>query len=103
MTESQTPHRRQITVRRAPKFGIFLALGALLAFVVALILALSSPESAEHSRTAVIGFFTVILILPGVAVGAVVWLILDRISVRRSREATVESIDEAPDETSHPS
>lgn len=101
MSESQTQQRRQVTIRRAPKIGVFLALGVMLAFIVSMIFALSGPESAEHSRIAVLGFFTAILVLPGMAVGALAALILDRISVRNSREATVEAIDE--DETPYPS
>ncbi len=103
MSESQIPQRRQVTVRRAPKFGVFLALGVMLAFIVAMIFALTGPESAEHSRFAILGFFTAILAVPGVAVGALAALILDRISIRKSREATFEAINEEEDQTSPPS
>lgn len=92
------PERRQITVRRAPKFAVFLMLGALLGFLVAVALALTGPESAEHTRISVLGFFTMLLVLPGLAVGGLTALLFDRASIRQAQRATVEAVDAADDD-----
>lgn len=92
------PERRQITVRRAPKFAVFLMLGALLGFLVAVAFALTGPESAEHTRISVLGFFTMLLVLPGLAVGGLTALLFDRASIRQAQRATVEAVDGADDD-----
>ncbi|WP_323959321.1 hypothetical protein GC088_12425 [Arthrobacter sp. JZ12] len=87
---SQHPERRQVTVRRAPKFASFMGLGALIGFIAALIVAYSGPGDPTLTRESVLGFFTVVFALPGVLLGALLALLLDWISVRRARQATAE-------------
>ncbi|MCC3281435.1 hypothetical protein [Arthrobacter caoxuetaonis] len=98
-SEQHSPERREITIRRAPRFVPFMALGVVVAFVVALVMAYTGPENPQYTREAVLGFFTVMLALPGVALGCVAALILDRISVRRSEHAIVEAADDDPGST----
>ncbi|MCY0905564.1 hypothetical protein [Arthrobacter sp. H14-L1] len=91
----QAPELRRATVRRAPKFVPFLIAGALVGILAAAIVALAGPGSASFDRTTVFGFFAVLLALPGVALGAVVALLLDRGSVRRSERIVLERADDA--------
>ena len=95
-SEQHSPERRGITIRRAPRFVPFMALGVVIGFVAALFVAYTGPEDPQYTREAVLGFFTVMFALPGVALGSVAALILDRISVRRSEHAVVEAADDEP-------
>lgn len=98
-SEQHSPERREITIRRAPRFVPFMALGVVAAFFTALIMAYTGDENPQYTREAVLGFFTVMFALPGVALGSIAALILDRISIRRSEHAVVEAADDEPDST----
>ena len=90
MTSQQPPQRRQVTIRRAPKFAPFMGLGALIGFIAALIVAYTGPADPTLTRESVLGFFTVVFAIPGLLIGGLVALLLDRISVRRMKQATAE-------------
>ena len=92
--------RRELTVRRAPKFVPFMIVGALLGVVAAGIFTLLSPSTEDFEPSSVFGFFSVLLVLPGLGLGAVAALVIDRQSVRRARTAVVESLPESDDDTS---
>jgi len=93
------PERREVTVRRAPKYVPFLILGGLVGVGVAAVLAYTLPGDASYDSSSVFGFFMVLCAAGGVILGAVAALVLDRISVRRAQRAVVESVpDSAPDE-----
>lgn len=87
-----------VRVRRAPKIAVFLVLGAALGIVVAMILTFAFGGSAEESPNTglvytqgqVFGFLALICITVGVALGAVVALILDRRSSLHTREVQVD-------------
>ncbi|MFJ3958211.1 hypothetical protein [Arthrobacter sp. NPDC090010] len=90
---------RQITVRTAPKYVPFLVAGGLVGLAVAAISAFGfpSPQSVSNPGRAydpstVFGFLAVLFAGVGVALGAVVALILDRIGRRNSRIATVREL-----------
>ena len=94
MSSQQPPERRQVTVRRAPKFAPFMGLGALIGFIAALIVAYTGPADPTLTRESVLGFFTVVFAIPGLLIGALVALLLDRRSVRRMKQATAERTDD---------
>jgi hypothetical protein len=82
--------RREVVVRRAPKFVPFMAAGVVLGVVVAAVTALAGPESAEFTRGAVFGFFAVLFGLAGLLAGAVAALVLDRVGVKRAEHLFAE-------------
>ncbi|WP_235825159.1 potassium transporter Trk [Agromyces badenianii] len=88
--------RDTVTVRRAPKYSRFLTLGALLGAVVALILTVAFPDNDEFDKGQVFGFLLLACATVGVALGAVVALLIDRASARRAKAVTAEH------ETIHP-
>jgi hypothetical protein len=97
-TQPETPERREITVRRAPKYVPFLILGGLIGFALAAFLAYGVPGDPSYDRGSVFGFFMVLCGGGGVILGAVAALVLDQVSVRRTRRAVVESApDNSPD------
>lgn len=90
MSSQHPPERRQVTVRRAPKFAPFMGLGALVGFIAALIVAYTGPVDPTLTRESVLGFFTIVFALPGLLIGGLVALLLDWLSTRRTRQATAE-------------
>lgn len=106
---SRTDDRREsVRVRRAPKISVFLALGAAAGILVALILTFAVGDPGQESPSTglvytqgqVFGFLALICITIGVALGAVVALILDRRSSRRTREVQVDHSSVHTDERS---
>jgi hypothetical protein len=87
-----------VQVRRAPKFSVFLALGAALGLVVAMILTFAfqgtmdeSPNTGlVYTQGQVFGFLALICIPVGLALAGVVAVILDRRSSRHMRDVTVD-------------
>lgn len=71
-----------------------MGLGALIGFIAALIVAYTGPADPTLTRESVLGFFTVVFAIPGVLVGGLLALLLDRISVRRMKQATAERTDD---------
>lgn len=94
------PERRSITVRRAPRFIPFLVLGGLVGIIIAAFVAYGRPTDPSLDAGAVFGFFLVAFAAGGAVLGAIVALVLDRLSVRRAQRAVVESVpeDEAQDD-----
>ena len=89
------PERREVTVRRAPKYVPFLILGGLVGVAVAAIIAYALPGDEGYDASSVFGFFMILCAAGGVILGALVALVLDRMSVRRAERAVVESAPDA--------
>lgn len=92
------PERREVTVRRAPKYVPFLILGGLVGVAVAALIAYALPGDEGYDASSVFGFFMVLCAAGGVILGALVALVLDRMSVRRAERAVVESAPDADDD-----
>lgn len=88
----ESVERRELAVRRAPRFTPFLLGGAVLGFVVAGLVVLNVPENPQYTPAAAFGFFAMIFGVGGVGVGALLVLGLDRRSHRRVRRATADEI-----------
>jgi len=82
--------RREVVVRRAPKFVPFMAAGVVLGVLVAAVTALAGPENAEFTRGSVFGFFAVLFGVAGLLAGAVAALVLDRVGIRRAEHLIAE-------------
>ncbi|MGH1550564.1 hypothetical protein ACRAWB_15855 [Leifsonia poae] len=90
-TETVTP--AEVRVRRSPRYFRFMITGAVLFAIVALILTFSFPENPTYDRGSVFGFLLAICVTIGVALGAVVALVLDRTTARRARSVQADRID----------
>jgi uncharacterized protein involved in exopolysaccharide biosynthesis len=80
----------QVTIRRAPKVPVFLILGGALGAIVTLVLTMLQPADPAVGYPALFGYFLLFGLPAGVALGAVVALVLDWVSQRRARTATAE-------------
>lgn len=82
-----------VSVRRAPKYGAFAAVGALVGVIIAGVLAFlplnMEDLSQEYSRGAVVGMGVVLLAITGAVLGAGVALILDAVLRRKARTVEV--------------
>ncbi|MFJ6000875.1 hypothetical protein [Arthrobacter sp. NPDC092385] len=87
---TEAPGHREVTVRRAPKFIPFMAVGAILGFLAALVVAYTGPEDPTLTRESILGFFTVAFALPGLLLAALLVLLVDRRSIRRAERARAE-------------
>mgnify|MGYP002716196573 FL=1 len=84
-----------VTVRRSPRYSVFVALGVILGFIIAGILAFlpvdTSALTQEYSRAAVLGILMAFLGIVGGFLGAFVALIIDRSSVKKAKSYTVNA------------
>jgi hypothetical protein len=104
MAFEETPaERREVTVRRAPKYVPFLILGGLVGIAAAAVVAYGLPGDKSFDRGSVFGFFLVMFGAGGAVLGAVAALVLDRRSVKRQQRAVVEAVpDSEPDDGTQP-
>ncbi|MFJ3036202.1 hypothetical protein ACIPC2_17480 [Curtobacterium pusillum] len=96
----------EVTIRRAPKFGVFIVGGALLGFVATLIVVslTMNIDRGDQQETAsfgsLVGYFSLWGVTIGAFVGAVVAVVLDRVFARRAARLTAERVEvELPPET----
>ncbi|MFD5276050.1 hypothetical protein ACFWIX_00675 [Pseudarthrobacter sp. NPDC058362] len=92
--EPSPAERREVTVRRAPKYVPFLVLGAVVGILAAAVVAYALPGSDSFDPGAVFGFFLVMFAGGGAILGAILALLLDRRSVRKQQRAVVEAVPE---------
>lgn len=81
---------QELSIRRAPKIGVFLVVGAALGALVTLILTSLFPADPNIGFAASYGYFLIYGIPAGVLVAALVALVVDRRSKRRTRTVSVE-------------
>jgi hypothetical protein len=84
-------------LRRAPRYGVFLTLGAVVGIIVAVVLTLAFDGTQEKSRTGVLyspeqvfGFLALLCIPIGIVLAGLVALLVDRASSRRTREVRID-------------
>ena len=84
------PERSEVRIRRAPKLGVFLLLGAVVGALVTLVLTSLFPADPAIGFAASFGYFLLFGAPAGAALGAIIGLIVDRVSIARARTVTVE-------------
>jgi uncharacterized membrane protein len=83
----------EVRVHRSPRYFRFMLTGAIVFAVVALVLTFAFPENPTYDRGSVFGFLLAICATVGVALGAVVALLIDRVTTRRARRVQADRID----------
>lgn len=92
----------EVSIRRAPRIGVFLVLGALLGALTTLILTSLFEPDPNVGFAASYLYFCLYGVPAGVVLGAAVALVLDAISKRRAGTVTVardEIVEPGPDAT----
>lgn len=87
----------RVTVRRAPKFPAFMIVGGGLGAVATFILTSLYPVDPSVGFGALFGYFSLFGITAGVVVGALIAIILDRMSTKRATAVEVEISTERDD------
>jgi hypothetical protein len=87
---SARPEKTEVRIRRAPKLGVFLLIGTLVGALVTLVLTSLFPADPHIGFAASFGYFLLFGAPAGAVLGALVGLIIDRVSIARARTITVE-------------
>lgn len=91
--EQATVSEAAVRVHRSPRYFRFMLTGAVVFAVVALVLTFSFPANPTYDRGSVFGFLLAICATIGVALGALVALLIDRAATRRARVVQADRID----------
>jgi hypothetical protein len=78
------------TVRRAPRYGAFIAVGALVGFLVTAIVTMQFPADPNVGLIASLAYFSLFGVSAGIALGALMAIVFDRRSLKRTRSVRVE-------------
>lgn len=96
----ETHETQQMQVRRSPRYGVFMAIGALLAMLAAWWISTAMPPAVNQAEqpvdtTPVIGLMLVVGFVVGGALGALVAVLIDRALSKRLHTVTAEHVDVA--------
>lgn len=91
--ETGTTTSSEVSVSRSPRYARFMLAGVLLFALVALILTFSFPQGHGYDAGQVFGFLLLFGAVAGVALGAVVAIVVDRVASRRARTVIADRID----------
>ena len=80
----------EVSIRRAPKYATFMILGGAIGAIVTLVLTMTQKADPSVGYAALFGYFLLYGVPAGVALGALVALLIDRRSRKRARLVTVE-------------
>lgn len=83
----------EVRVHRSPRYFRFMLTGAILFAIVALVLTFAFPENPTYDRGTVFGFLLAICVVVGVALGALIALLIDRATSRHARSVQADRID----------
>jgi gas vesicle protein len=89
-----------VRIRRAPKFLVFIVLGAVIGVIVALVTTAYFPVDPTVGFGATFGYFALYGIVIGALLGAVIAVVLDKLLSRRAKTitASVDRLQIADDE-----
>ncbi|MGW8482310.1 potassium transporter Trk [Microbacterium sp. NPDC055903] len=96
MASPETHHTVEATVRRVPRFGVFMGIGVVVGIIVAVILTYTgSFEKSEaldvvYPAGQVFGFLLLWTAPAGLALGGVVGLVFERLARRHDRVVRVD-------------
>lgn len=84
------PEADEVRIRRAPKFGAFVVVGAAVGAIVTLIVTAQFPADPAVGFGALFAYFCLYGVTAGAALGAVIAIVLDRILARRAKTVEAE-------------
>jgi len=81
-----------LTVHRFPRYKNFMILGAIVGVVLALVLTLAFPDSADFNKGQIFGFLLLACLAAGVLLGSLCALLLDRTVGRRAHTVLADRL-----------
>ena len=81
---------RSARVRRAPKIGVFIGVGAMVGIIVTVAVTTAFPADPSVGMWATVAYMSLYGVTGGIVLGALAALIADRVSRRRAKVVTVE-------------
>ena len=95
-----TVYESRVTVRRAPRYPRFIILGAGLGAVITFIGTAALPVDQTVGYAALFGYFALIGVPIGAALGAILAIVLDAVATRRARQFDAEhtTVDAVPED-----
>ncbi|KQO61475.1 hypothetical protein [Curtobacterium sp. Leaf261] len=104
---SETASAGEVTIRRAPKFGVFIVGGGVLGFIATVIVVAATMDldrgvaasndgtttSADVGFWGLVGYFALYGVTAGLVVGALVAVVLDWRLSKRAAKLTAERLD----------
>jgi hypothetical protein len=90
--EHGTVTESSVRVKRSPRYARFMIAGAVVFAVIALVLTFAFPANPTYDRGAVFGFLLLLCGSIGVALGAVIALLIDRSANRRARTVVADRV-----------
>lgn len=88
------PEEREVVVRRAPSVIAFLIAGLVIGLIVAAVSTFLGPADQKYTAGAIFGMMAVIFGTLGAILGAVVGLVIDRISRKKATRFRAVRIDD---------
>ncbi|WBU37381.1 hypothetical protein [Homoserinibacter sp. YIM 151385] len=87
----------RVSIRRAPKLGVFIVFGALAGLLATLFVTGLYPADPRVGFAALFGYFALYGVPAGILLGAVIGLVVDAVSRRRAKTVVVErEVERAP-------
>jgi hypothetical protein len=99
--QTGAPSGRQVTVRPTPRLSPFLIAGVLAAAVAAVVVVLVTGQADDYTLAGSLGYLTIAFAMPGLALGAVAWLLIDWRSQKRTRTYDLQKHDAAERKSAH--
>ncbi|MGT2425786.1 hypothetical protein [Amnibacterium kyonggiense] len=90
------PERRSVRVRRSPKIGTFLLIGAAAGVLATVVAVNLTPSDPTISTPQAIGFLALLFAPLGAGIAGVIALVVDRVSERRARVVEAERTAQEP-------
>lgn len=90
---SRDERRTSVTIRRAPKFSVFLVVGGLVGILAALILSSVFPPDPAVGFSATFGYLTLYVVPIGVVLSALIAILLDGRATRRASQVIAGKLE----------
>ncbi len=96
--ESSDERRTTVTIRRAPKFSVFLVVGVLVGILAALILSSVFPPDPAVGFAATFGYLALYAVPIGVVLSALIAILLDGRASRRASQVIAGKLEVQQDD-----
>ena len=84
-----------VSIRKAPKFLPFFAVGAVLGAIIGLVIWASTAANLSGQAASLIGYISLVTTVVGAGLGLGLALVLDRISLARSKTVEATKLEQS--------